>query len=242
MITLASDPLLYLGNVPITNTLVDTLVVDLSIIGLATYVHKKTSLVPNFFQSILELAVEGLYGLTQSTAGKHTQKIFPYVMSFFIFILLSNLSGLMPILTSIGFYHGKEFTPFIRSAATDLNTTVALALVSLSATHIMSIKTLGLRSYISRFISLKPLALYTGILELISEITKIISFSFRLFGNIFVGEVILASISSVFAFLLPVPVMFYELFVGIIQALIFALLTMAFMSIYTTAHNPTEEH
>src|SRR5207244_5527849 len=94
--------------------------------------------------------------------------------------------------------------------------------------------------YIGRFISLNPLALFTGLLEIISEITKIVSFSFRLFGNIFVGEVMLASISSVFAFILPIPVMAYEMFVGVIQATIFALLTLAFMAILTTSHNATE--
>jgi F-type H+-transporting ATPase subunit a len=191
------------------------------------------------------MVIEGFYNLTESVAGKRAMLIFPFVMSFFLFILVSNWSGLFPILTSIGFFqageHGKEFIPLIRSASTDLNTTLALAIVSLVATHRMSITTLGLKQYIGRFVSLNPIALYTGILEAISELTKAISFSFRLFGNVFVGEVILATLSSAFAFVAPIPIIFYELFVGTIQAAIFAMLTMAFMSIFTTPHG-AEEH
>jgi|SRR5437667_2334893 len=236
MTSLAAEPLFHLGNITITNALIDTLFVDAALIGLATYISKKASLVPTFFQGIIEVAIEGFYNLTESVAKERTKKIFPYVMTFFLFILIANWSGLLPIITALGIHKGEEFIPLIRSASTDLNTTIALALVSLVATHTMSIQTLGLKHYLGRFFSLNPLALYTGILELISEFTKIISFSFRLFGNIFVGEVMLASLAAVFAFLLPIPIIMYELFVGVIQATIFGLLTMAFMGIFTTPH------
>ncbi len=241
MTTLAAEPLFHIGSITITNALIDTLLVDAILIGLALFINKKATLVPSFFQGMVEMAIDGFYNLTKSVAGERTQKIFPYVMTFFLFILISNWSGLLPVITALGIHRGEEFIPLIRSASTDLNTTVALALVSLVATHTMSIKTLGLKSYVSRFVSLNPLALYTGILELISEFTKIISFSFRLFGNIFVGEVMLASLSAVFAFILPIPIIMYELFVGVIQATIFGLLTMAFMGIFTTPHG-AEKH
>jgi F-type H+-transporting ATPase subunit a len=183
--------------------------------------------------------MEGFYNLTESVAAERTMKIFPFVMTFFLFILISNWSGLLPVITSVGFFHGeeKEFIPLFRSASTDLNTTLALALVSLVSTHTMSIQTIGLKHYLGKFFSLKPLDLYAGLLELVSEFTKIISFSFRLFGNIFVGEMILGTLFAAFAFLVPIPVIMYELFVGVIQATIFALLTMAFMALFTTAHN-----
>src|SRR5256885_15191302 len=154
MIALASDSLFQLGPVPITNTLVDTLFVDVAVFGIAAYINKRASVIPSFFQSMVELIVEAFYGLTQSTAGKHTAKIFPYVMTFFTFILVANLSELVPVISSFGFYHGHELTPLIRSTSSDLNTTLALALVSLSATHIMSIRTLGIKKYLGRFFSL----------------------------------------------------------------------------------------
>lgn len=236
MTSLAAEPIFTLGSVTITNAVIDTLLVDLIIIALALAVSKNIKLVPSFFQGLVELAIEGFYNLTESVAKERTMKVFPFVMTFFLFILISNWSGLLPVITALGIHHGEEFIPFFRSASTDLNTTAALALVSLVATHTMSIQTLGLKSYLSRFFSLNPLALYTGILELVSEFTKIISFSFRLFGNIFVGEVMLASLGAVSAFILPIPVIMYEMFVGVIQATIFALLTMAFMGIFTTPH------
>lgn len=236
MLTLAPEKLTQLGSFPITNTLVDTLIVDALLIALAYYISKNAKLIPTKFQGAIELVVEGFHGLTETVAGKETGQIFPFVMTFFLFILVSNWSGLFPILGAIGFYHGKEFIPLVRSASTDLNTTLALALVSLVSTHSMSILTLGWKQYVGRFLSLNPLALYTGILEAVSEITKIISFSFRLFGNIFVGEMILGTLSSSVAFFAPIPVIMYEIFVGGIQATIFALLTMAFMAIFTTPH------
>lgn len=240
MTSLAPETLVNLGNFPITNTVVDTLLVDAAVIGLAIYIHKKHSIVPTFFQTLIELTVEQFYSLTESTAGEHTQKIFPYVMSFFIFILISNYSELIPVITNFGFFHGKDFVPLVRSASSDLNTTLALALISVIATHTMSIRTIGVKHYLGRFFSLNPLAMYSGLLELISEFTKIISFSFRLFGNIFVGGIMLSSVLSFFALILPIAVLFDEMFVGFIQAAIFALLTMAFMSIFTTAHSAME--
>jgi len=236
MTPLAAEKFYQLGPLPITNTLIDTLFVDALLIGLAYYVSKKATLVPTYFQGAVELVMEGFYNLTESVALERTKKIFPFVMTFFLFILISNWSGLLPIVTSIGFFHEHEFIPLVRSASTDLNTTLALAIVSLVATHNMSIRTLGIKSYLSRFFSLNPLAMYTGILELVSEFTKIISFSFRLFGNIFVGELILGLLFSLSAFLLPIPIIMYEFFVGAIQATIFALLTMAFMALFTTPH------
>lgn len=241
MISLAADPIAHLGSLTITNTLVDTLLVDAILIALALYVSKKVALIPFPFQGGVEMLMEGFYDLTKSVSPKQAMRIFPFVMTFFLFILVSNWSGLLPVITSLGFKHDHEFIPLIRSASTDLNTTLALALVSLVATHTMSISTLGFKQYIGRFFSFNLLALYTGILEAASEVTKIISFSFRLFGNIFVGEVMLASLSAVSAFILPIPIIFYELFVGMIQATIFGLLTMAFMAIFTSPHG-AEEH
>lgn len=240
MATLAAEPLFHIGNVTITNTVTNTILVDIILIALAVYISKNAKMIPSFFQGLIELIIDAFHGLIKSVAGENTMKVFPYVMTFFLFILVANWSGLLPVISALGFWHhgehGETFVPYFRAASTDLNVTLALALISLVATHTMSITTLGLKSYLSRFFSLNPLALYTGLLELISEFTKIISFSFRLFGNIFVGEVMLASLSAVFAFILPIPIIMYEMFVGVIQATIFGLLTMAFMGIFTTPH------
>lgn len=240
MLELAAEELTHIGPFPITNAVVNTILVDIILIALAWYIYKNAKLVPTKFQSVIEMIVEGFYNLTSSVAKENAKKIFPYVMTFFLFILVANWSGLLPVISALEVPihgdHGEHHAHLFRSASTDLNVTIALAIVSLVATHTMSIQTLGLKSYLSRFFSLNPLAAYTGLLELISEFTKVISFSFRLFGNIFVGEVMLMSLGAAFAFLLPIPIIMYEMFVGVVQAAIFGLLTMAFMGIFTTPH------
>lgn len=241
MAALSPETILHVGPVPISNTVLDTLLVDILIISLALFIYKKHSLIPGFFQSVIEIIIETFYNMIESVAGERTKRIFPYAMSFFFVIVLANWTGLTPILTGMGIYHGEELAPLIRSASTDLNFTLALAVISLTVTHGMSINVLGIKEYLGRFFSLNPLALAIGILELILEFAKIVSFSFRLFGNIFVGKVMLLSATSAFAFLLPLPVLLYEMFVGFVQAAIFALLTMAFMAIMTTSHK-SESH
>lgn len=234
MASLAADPLFHIGPVTITNTMTDTVLIDIIIFSLAYFIYKHHKLVPGFFQAVIEMIMETFYEMTESVAGERAKKIFPFAMTFFFVVLCANWTGLLPFITAIGVYHGHEFHPLIRSASTDLNFTFSLAVISLVATHGMSIQVLGLKGYLSKFFTLHPINLPIGILELLLEFAKIISFSFRLFGNIFVGKVMLLSATSAFAFFLPIPVLFYEFFVGFVQAAIFALLTMAFMTIMTT--------
>ncbi len=241
-ISLAPETVFNIGNFPVTNTLTNTILIDIFVLLLCYFISKNIKLVPGIFQNVIELLITAFYDLTKNVSEKHVDRIFPFVMTFFFFILLSNWSELIPVLTAIGVERQGEFIPFFRSTSSDLNTTLAFALVSLTATHAMSIKILGLRGYLGRFFSFNILNLYTGILELVSEFTKIISFSFRLFGNIFVGGVLLSSVTGVMAFIAPIPVLLYELLVGTIQAAIFAMLTMAFMAIMTTPAHGTESH
>lgn len=259
MAALAPDALLTIGSFPITNTLVNTILIDAVIIISLIFLQKNFKLIPGYFQSIIEMVVKGFYELTETIAGKNTQKIFPWFFSFFIFILLANWSGLIPGAESLGLrpqhnettisgahtpesveYEVKEeahLISFNRNLTSDLNATLALALISLVATHILSIRTLGVKEYLGRFISLNPILLFVGVLEIISEFTKIISLSFRLFGNIFAGEVVLGTISSLFAFIFPIPFMLLEIIVGLVQALVFSMLTMVFMSVLMTSHH-----
>lgn len=241
MVSFEPEIIFRLGPVNITNTLLDTLLVDLILVGGVLFVSKNLSLIPNFFQSAIESIIEVFYNLTKSVSKTYVDKIFPFVLSFFLFILLVNWSGLIPGVGTIGLIEDKKLVPILRSATSDLNTTLALALVSAVATHVLSIKTIGFKDYLSRFFSLNPLNLFIGILEIISEITKVISLSFRLFGNIFAGEVVILTVGSIFAFIFPIPFLFLEIIVGFVQALVFAMLTMAFMAILTTPHKGEKE-
>lgn len=234
-----------IGRFPVTNTVLNTIFVDGLIFSGIYFLNKKISIIPNYFQNTLEIVFTTFYELITTVAGNNTQKIFPFVMSFFIFILLGNWSGLIPGFSTIGFFHKihgeEEFVPIMRNLTSDLNATFALAIISLVATHVLSLKTIGIKEYLGRFFSLNPLNLFVGILEIVSEITKIVSLSFRLFGNIFAGEVVLTTISKLFAFGFPVPFMFLEIIVGLVQALVFSLLTMVFMAILMTPHHGESE-
>lgn len=124
-----------------------------------------------------------------------------------------------------------KFTPLFRGPTADLNTTIALALIAFMAIQYFGFKTLGLK-YGSRFVNLKnPIMFFVGLLEIISDISKVISFAFRLFGNIFAGEVLLAVMAFLMPFIAPMPFLMLELFVGFIQALVFSTLTAVFVNV-----------
>ena len=243
-VALAAEKLFSIGPFPVTNSILTTWIVTAILITFALTATKKVTLIPQGLQNIAEIMIETFQDFVNSIAGDKSKIFLPIVASFFFFILFGNYLGLLPGIGSIGFFmeenHHKVFVPIFRSINSDLNTTVALALVSLIATHYLSIKYLGLGGYIGKFLSLNPIFLFVGFLEIIGEVTKILSLSFRLFGNIFAGEVLLTTASTkLFAFIVPVPFYFLELLVGFVQALIFAMLTLVFMVILTAK---AEEH
>ncbi len=150
-----------------------------------------------------------------------------------------------------GEYHppdakGYILVPFLRAAATDLNLTVALALIVVVLSHIIGFRTVGLK-YTRRFAmpvitGMKPIDIIVGILELFSEFAKIISLAFRLFGNIFAGQILLFVMAFLLAFLLPLPFMGFELFVGFMQAFVFAILAFIYFEQATHSHAGDEHH
>lgn len=267
MASFAPEVIFYFGKLPVTNTAVNTILVDGFLLILAFLTRSKLALIPGKFQLIMETIVGGGYEFTKTIAGEKTKQIFPFFMSFFLFILVANLSGLIPGIATFGFERETHIIPLIRPATSDLNTTFALALVSLAATHIMSIRALGFQEYLTRFFAFIPFVfsllkgrpkwkidtknplnllisvitplvmVFVGVLEMVSEFVKAISLSFRLFGNIYAGEVVLDTVSGIVAFIFPIPFLMLEVIVGIVQALVFAMLTMAFMIILTTSHN-----
>lgn len=188
-------------------------------------------MIPGSLQLIGELVVGGLYDFFESVSGKYIKQFFSLVATLFIYILIANWIGLLPGVGTIGFHHGKEFTPLLRAPMADLNTTIALALITVVAMQYYGFKNLG-SHYGSRFITLKdPVSFSVGLLEIISDLSKITSFAFRLFGNIFAGEVLLAVMAFLMPFIVPLPFLAMELFVGVIQALVFSMLAVAFFTI-----------
>lgn len=195
--------------------------------------------IPEKAQSVLELIIEAILDFMNQILQNKEQakKFFPLVASIFLFILFNNWIGILPGIGSLGFFeneHGKEvFVPLFRSANSDLNMTLILGLIAVVATQFYGIKKLGVIKHLSKFFVFTkgPIYFFVGILELISEFAKVISFSFRLFGNIFAGEVLLIIIMTLVPVLIPSPFLFLELFVGFIQALVFAVLTLIFLKV-----------
>lgn len=139
---------------------------------------------------------------------------------------------------------GQKLVPWLRPPSTDLNFTLALGLLSFVFFEYWGFRALGI-GYLSKFFNLKGIMSFVGIIEFISEIIKPIALALRLFGNIFAGEVLIAVLTFMVPLILPMPIYAFEIFVGFIQALVFALLTMAFLSIATTSHegeHHAEEH
>lgn len=231
-ITLAAEHIGSFFGFPITNSLLATWIVMGILIVFSLIVKNRLSLVPSGAQTVAELVVGGLYDFFSAVVGEHhIKKFFPLIASFFIFIIIANWFGLLPGVGTIGFHHGEEFVPLLRASTADLNMTFALAIISIVAIQYYGFKTLGFH-YTSRYINFtNPLNFFLGLLEIVSEISKIVSFAFRLFGNIFAGEVLLAVMAFLMPFILPLPFLALELFVGFIQALVFSMLTAVFLKV-----------
>jgi len=241
-VSLKAQELFSIGGFDITNGLVLTLIASMVLIVFSVILRSKIKMVPGKLQSAVEMGVEGFLGLMESTLGsmKVAEQYFPLVATIFIFILTSNLLGIFPGVGSLTYENNGVHLPLFRSPAADLNFTLAFAVISVIVTNIIGMASVGVFSHLKKFINFKgPMEFFIGILEIVSEIAKVVSLSFRLFGNVFAGEVLLTIIFFLVPYIAPLPFMFLEVFVALIQAFIFAMITLVSISIHTTAH---EEH
>lgn len=243
-ISFLPEHIITIGSFAITNSLLVSWLAMAILIVFAYFATRKMKTVPSGIQNFAEIIIEALYNLVESVTGndKQTKKFIPVVATIFLFVLLANWLGLIPGVGSIGIWeegHNGEkiLVPLFRSTSADLNFTLALAIISVGAAQIFGIAALGLFKYGGKFINLKnPILFFVGILELIGETAKMVSFSFRLFGNVFAGEVLLLVISFLVPYLVPLPFYFLEVIVGVIQAFIFAMLTLVFLKMAVTPH------
>ena len=303
-IAIAPETLFTVGPVDVTNTMLTSWLVVLTMIVVVFLATRRWEMVPGGAQNAVEAVVEAFYNLVINVAGeKNGRRFFPVVATIFFFVLASNWLSLLPVFNTIGGVqeeeHGfvmedaggvaivplsgpgglsadsideddadheeqyaqakaedkvvGELFPFLRGPNTDLNTTLALAIVSAIAVETWGITSLGPLSYGSKFfrpgaflrgiVRFNPAMVFQGIidgfvgfLEFISECVRLLSFTARLFGNMFAGEVVIL----MFTFMTPLLIttfIFYplELFVGVIQAFIFAMLTLVF-GVMAVAH------
>jgi F-type H+-transporting ATPase subunit a len=266
-----------LTNTMVAMVLVDIIVVliALAVRSAVKRAEKEGYTMARGLSGAIETLFEYLYNMTETTAGKWAKTIFPYFASITLVVLVANWMELIPGVDSIGLLHhaehgyetqqllpgvtaiikneaehgGYNVIPFVRVLSTDLNFTVALALVSVIMTQVVGVRAQGMK-YFTKFWNTKGffskpifglIDWAVGLLEIVSEISKILSFSFRLFGNIFAGSVMLFVIGSLVPIIAQAGFLGLEFFVGLIQAIVFGLLTMIFMAMATQGHGE-EEH
>lgn len=242
-IALAAERLGSVFGIPITNTLISAWAVMATLVVIAVIVGRNPKLIPGKVQSLFEALFEYVLGFMEQTLGTRELAIrfFPLIATIFLFIFTSNLFDFLPFYGSVGITHDGHFLHLFRPVNTDLNVTLALAIISVITIEVAGIVALGFVKYGSKFFNFSsPLNFIVGIIEFVSELSRFISFSFRLFGNVFAGEVLLGVLALFVPYVLPVPLMAFELFVGFVQAAVFAMLTLFFIKIAIT--KPHESH
>jgi len=240
-ISIAAEKIGHIGSLPITNSMLLSWIVFAGLSVASLVATKKMKMVPTGIQNFFEMIVESLYNLVADVLENEAQakKYFPLLATIFLFVIANNWTGLIPGVGTIGFHEIKNgnqiLVPLFRGGNADLNTTLALAIIAVIAVQVFGVAAIGTVKYAKKFINFSsPINFFLGILEMISEFSRLISFSFRLFGNIFAGEVLLMIIASLVPLVAPLPFYFLELFVGLIQALVFMMLTLVFIKGATT--------
>ncbi len=252
-LTLKATTVFHINDFPVTNTLLTSWLAVFLIIILSVVIRFKIKKIPGVFQAMVEKIVEGALSMMDLVTNDRvrSKKIFPIVFPVFVFILINNWLGLIPGVGSISFDGHHIF----RGGTADLNTTLALGLFAVLAANVFGVMIVGVWNYFNKFINLKALAaipkkitsdptvvlvnpinFFVGLIEIIGEVAKVASLSFRLFGIIFAGEVLLGAIAAMAAYLVPLPFMFLEIIVGLVQALIFAVLTLVYFTIASMEH------
>lgn len=257
---LAAETIFNVNGLPITNTFINSSIVLVLFLVLGLVLRKKSQEIPdkvqNFAESILEICFKYMDQVTHDR--KKSVKFLPLVGALFFFILISNWLGIFPGIGSIGRWlvvHGEaELVPLFRPANTDLNMTLAMAGLSIALTHIFGIVAIGFWRYANKFVKLGDIwrsfrrggmsifvafvEFGVGLIEIFSEVAKVVSLSLRLFGNIFAGEVLLTVMASLLAFVIPLPFIGLEILLGFIQAVVFSMLVLVFATMATMEMEP----
>lgn len=242
-VVLKAEEVFRIFDFPITNSLLMTWVTVALLIGFALFFRNKIALIPGKLQAGVEMLFEGVLNYMTETLEdeKLARRFFPLIMTIFLFVFLANELAFLPGIGSLLVEHNGSLVPLFRAPAADLNMTLALAIISFLVIEISGVVILGFFKYAGKYVNFSsPVNFVVGIIELLSNVGRLISFSFRLFGNVFAGEVMIAVALFFVAYLLPVPLMAFEVFVGFIQAVVFSMLTLFFIKL--SIMDPHESH
>jgi F-type H+-transporting ATPase subunit a len=234
-VTLAADPIFHIGGFTVTNALLVTWIASAILLVTALRFSRNIRTVPGRFQALLEIVFDGLLTFMDAVTGSRakTQRFGPITLTIFFLVLVANWLELFPGFESI-FIHG---VPLLRAPSSDFNLTLSIAVIAVVSTHVLGVRTLGALKHIKKYFSANPINTFIGIIEIVGDFAKILSFSLRLFGNIFAGSILLLVIGFLVPWGAPLPFMGLELIVGLIQALVFSVLTLVFMTMATEEHH-----
>jgi len=258
-IHLPADVVFYLFGFPITNSTIGAWFTMIVLIAISVAVTRRMKIVPGRLQAFFEAGVGWVYNFCQNVAGeKNGRKFFPLVATIFLFVAFNSWLSLLPGFGSIEILNAEgHHVHLLRGANTDVNVPLALALVSFVFVEFFGLRTLGMR-YVGKFINLGPflrslgaifkgklrlndlfigaIGIVVGLLEALSEFIRIVSFTFRLFGNMTAGEILLLIAAFLIPWVFAIPFYGLELLVGFVQALIFAGLTLVFLTVAVSHH------
>ncbi len=258
-VSLPAESLFHFGKLTITNTLLASWFTMLVLILLSLFLTRGMRLIPSRRQAMAEAIVEGLLNFVESVAGKkHARMIFPGVATIFIYVISNAYLALLPFFGTIGFYHDHEFVALFRAANTDVNVPLSIALMSFFFVESWGMRALGVFHYLGEFINVRQflqgwkelftgkiktgpmnivfgvINLFVGVLEIFSHLTRMLSFTFRLFGNMTAGEILILVSCFLIPLVFTIPFYSLELLIGLIQALIFSGLTLVFGTVATS--------
>ena len=241
-VAIKAEPLFQLGPITVTNSMVGTLIATVTLIALAVWASRNHSVVPGRLQAFLEFPLDFFGGIVRGQQASRWQAILPPILVIFLLVLFANYVGLLPgvgTITVHGEVDGHEVaTPLIRPASADLNFTLALALIAFVLFVSWGVRANGVRGYLKETFIANPwymTPLMTPI-HIVSELSRIISLSMRLFGNVFAGEILLAVMLVLTFAVVPAVFLGLEMIFGAVQALVFALLTLTYITLATAGH------
>jgi len=259
---LPAEVVFHLLGFPITNSIIAAWLSIIALVGISYAVTRRLKLIPSRLQSILEAAVGWLLNFCQEVAGeKNGRRFFPIVATIFLFVITNAWLSLIPGFGSILITNAEgETVHLLRGANTDINLPLALALISFIFVEYWGISSLGGRRYLRKFVNVGQffrgigqlvrgrlragligmfngvIDVFVGVLETLSELIRIVSFTFRLFGNMTAGEILILLVVFLVPWMLAIPFYGLELLIGFVQALIFGGLTLVFATIAVTHH------
>jgi F-type H+-transporting ATPase subunit a len=267
-VELPSEGIVHISGFTITNTLIASWLTIIVLVSSFYVCTRKMKLIPGRLQNLAEVIVETLLNFIKGVAGeKNSRTLFPIVATIFLYVLTNAYLALLPFFGTVGITeHNGTFVPFLRAANTDINLPLSIAMISFVCIEFWGLRSMGFLHYMNSFFNFGQLRdgfvslfkgkirpaisgimfgfinLFIGFLEILSHFIRIISFTFRLFGNMTAGEILLLVVSFLVPLVASIPFYGLELLVGVLQALIFAGLTLVFGVIAMAPHEEEPQH